>query len=536
MSDINALLADPAVKVTDWNSVIGAQNALITNQNALRDQRAQKAMEDIYKQAFNPLTGQYDQGKINAGIAQSPQALGNARQVIEEGAHAVGAGATTQGTQLENVAKTSKLFGHASAALMVDPSDANLQTQITLLKNEGMDPKKADALYAQLQPMKPGERQSFAYQKNLDNLDAVHQVYGNAPTMTDFGDSKRPVTTLPGAPGRPPSATVGAGTPTTLTPGEKIAQVPVDIPVRADGSVIPRDPATGLPTETPARMIPGKTSAGNLPMPGATGTTNAPGTVSPTFGTGRLNVPPALTNPNKPQGGGGGTTAPAPGATQPPVTTSSMPPDQQGTLDRNVKAYNDDQAAQPDLNTRTQNMAHAYEALQQLKSATGQGAAGINSLRSYLQTAGLLPSGAVTEQQLFEIANKYLTRAMTDAAGGGATDLGRHIAEQSNPGSGLSTGANFALLRNDMGKTMQQMAAYKTHDPKTGGAGYLEHRADVASNTDPRGFVWNMYSKEEQDAIKAEVARDKTGVARKKLATAIGMADVQQLHAPGTGY
>jgi hypothetical protein len=224
--------------------------------------------------------------------------------------------------------------------------------------------------------------------------------------------------------------------------------------------------------------------------------------------------------------------APAPAARSPIAgVVTGLPTGAEKATETDIGAYKADQAAQPDVQTRAQNMAHAYDALQQLKSATGRGAEGINNLRSWAQTLGIAPPGAVDEQKLFEIVHKYTERAMIDAAGGGSTDMGKRMQEQANAGTLLSTPANLEIMRNDMGKTLQTAAAYKDHDPNSGGAGYLANRAKVADTTDPRGFVWNLYSPEEQAKINAEV--DKNPDAAAKLHKAIGMANRLKLQIPG---
>ena len=203
-----------------------------------------------------------------------------------------------------------------------------------------------------------------------------------------------------------------------------------------------------------------------------------------------------------------------------------------------VEAFTNDQATIPVQLTAAQNLAHAYDALTMLKSATGKGAQGINDLRSFAQTLGILPQGAVNEQTLYEIIHKYTERAMIDAAGGSTTDMGRRMQEQANAGTLLSTPANLEIMRNDMGKKLQAVAAYKDHmangDPT--GPGYMKRRADVADSTDPRGFVWNLYGPDEQKKIQAEVAAaDKAAgdtVASDKLHRAIGMAKVLKLQIP----
>jgi hypothetical protein len=300
-----------------------------------------------------------------------------------------------------------------------------------------------------------------------------------------------------------------------------------------------------------------------------------PGAASP-LGTGRL--PPALQNPNKPPatpapapvatpapaptpvapapapfggytiGGGGAPAAPAAPAPSPAAPASAPSPAGSGisgptpaqkaaaagtekATELDIAAYKADQAAQPDVQTSAQNLAHAYTAMSALKSATGKGAAGINDLRSFAQTLGILPKEAVNEQRLFELVRKYTEREMINAAGGSTTDMGRRMQEQANAGTLLSESANVDIMRNDMGKRLQTIAANKDHDPQSGGAGYLANRAKVADSTDPRGFVWDLYSPEEQAAINAEVAKNPT--AADKLHKAMGMADRLKLHVTG---
>lgn len=196
------------------------------------------------------------------------------------------------------------------------------------------------------------------------------------------------------------------------------------------------------------------------------------------------------------------------------------------------EAYRADQTRQPALQTRAQNMAKAYDALSQLQSATGKGAAGLSGLRSWAASMGIATDPMLKEQKLIDEVVKYTTKAMVDAGGGATTDLGRHLSEQSNPGLSITSAANFDILRNDMGKTLQEIATYKAHDGKAGGAGYMDHRANIADITDPRGFVWSMYSPAEQKKILAEVGDENT-VAHKKLSKAMGMTQRLQLQIPG---
>jgi hypothetical protein len=186
----------------------------------------------------------------------------------------------------------------------------------------------------------------------------------------------------------------------------------------------------------------------------------------------------------------------------------------------NADAYLEDKAAIGPQLTRGQNLAHAFNALRAMTSATGKGAEGLNTLRSYAQTLGFANAGTMNEQQLFEILHKYTTRAAVDAAGGSSTDLGKKIQEEANAGTTLANSTNMEILRNDMGKVMQGVAAnMEQKDPR--GLGYLDTRAKHNLATDPRGFVWDTYSDAEKDKIRAEVGE--RGAAHDKLAKALGI-------------
>jgi hypothetical protein len=263
--------------------------------------------------------------------------------------------------------------------------------------------------------------------------------------------------------------------------------------------------------------------------------------MAPTTGTPGPPSPAAAGDVAAIQAGRAGAAAnPRPPGTQTAADTpypflTEPPQGQPGKLESDRKIFTTDQAAFPQVMTQAQNLAHAYDALAMLKSNTGKGAAGLQALRSFAGTLGITSAGTMNEQKLVEVINKYTERAMIDAAGGSATDMGRRMAESSNPGTTLGNAANFELIRNDMGKTMQNAAAYSDwikSKPGDVGGGYPERRAEIAATTDPRGFVWTMYSPEEQAKINAEVAKNPDAAA--KLHRAIGMGNVLKLHPPVT--
>jgi hypothetical protein len=96
------------------------------------------------------------------------------------------------------------------------------------------------------------------------------------------------------------------------------------------------------------------------------------------------------------------------------------------------------------------------------------------------------------------------------------------LAASSNPGTPLLSQTNLAVLRNDIGKARQEMAAYLTAPDKTVGAGFGTHAADHAARTDPRGFNWDQYSETEQKEIEKSVG-PAGSPGHDALARAIGM-------------
>ncbi len=518
------------------NSAVQAAHNMLT----LRGLQAKEAAGQAYQGAINPETGEFDPNRLRTLLSQNPTA-------------AMEAGATLSNTQ--NISSNQLEQARAKATWVNARSGAALESgdfsdgAMLKLFQEGMANgvltlPEVQRQLALIPPDAAGRERwlrehqmtSASVQQQLDQTQGTRQVI-NTPQGTY-------VTTVP-----PIRSGQNVTVPHGATPGSTTTvSEPYD-----DQGIIPRDangaptrppkgytsvtkPVTavpGVPTGGPPVITPGASPPG-VPPPGTIPVTPAPG-VTP----GRITAPPGLGNPNKPTPAvatpAPAVATPAPAATpaptvQPPAITAP-PQGQPQKVEADVQAYTQDQAAVPTAQTRAQNMAHAYEALNQLKSATGKGAPGINALRSYAQTLGILPAGAVNEQRLIELVTKYTERAMIDAAGGSTTDMGRRMQEQANAGTLLSTPANLDILRSDMGKAIQNIAAYQAH-PSKDGVGYLEHRAKIASTTDPRGFVWSLYGPEEQAKIMAEVKKDPE--AEKSLFRAIGMADTLKLRIPGS--
>jgi hypothetical protein len=515
--------------------------------------RAKEAAGQAYQGAINPQTGEFDANEFRRRLAASGPAAMEAGTAL----------ANTQNissNQLEQSIKKANWANSAAGSLTrLGPNiteqhaldvlqqgvtsgiltPAEFQRQSAEVRSLGGDPAKLNAWANQHQftamSVEQQLKETYGSREPVQAGDATYHpvipparaggtvVTQHGPPAGSTTSSSEPYDDqgiIPrdtnGAPTRPPKGYTTVTKPVTAVPGIAGSTPPAVMPGSGTGGppAIPAPPA-GMKVTPP---LPGayqpRTAGGATPVPTPA---PAPGATAPA---------PAATPPQTPVAPAPVTPAPS---AKPPVFTAP-PQGQPEKLKADVEAYTQDQAAVPAIATRAQNMGHAYEALKLLQSATGKGAAGINEIRSRLQTLGMLPAGSVNEQAVMEIFTKYTERAMIDAAGGSSTDMGKRMAEQSSPGNVLSTRANFEFLRNDMGKTLQGLAAYKAA-PDTTGNGYLAHRADLADKTDPRGFVWNLYTPAEQAKINKEVEGNQT--AAEKLHRAIGMAGRLSLQIPG---
>lgn len=546
--DLNALLqANRSSSVLDAIAHPAQVNPLAAinsaNQAAQGDydlaaKQGQLLWGQALQQSTDPTTGVVDYAKANRIAATMGPAAAQAAAANLSNNSAL------TGAQLEQAAARNSFVGSLAASGMNDPSDANWDKIRQQAVASGLPPG-ALAEIDRIRALPVEQRGAEAYKHVLGRMDALSQMARGPyamPTMTTVGDRAVPVQMTPNTPWSGGGAVVQPGgvslglTPAQLaephtwkdtsgqehqgTVGGYLQTLGVQIPTggqQVPGA--PRAPAAATPAGVPP--------PGTIPP-----NPNAPAGTPP----GRIVPPPALANPNKPGAAPPATVAtpspatPSPAVVPPtsPAVGANIPGPAPGTAE-DIAAYKADQAAIPTQVTRAQNMQHAYDALTQLKSATGKGAQGINDLRSWAQTLGILPPGAVNEQRLMEIVNKYTERAMIDAAGGSTTDMGRRMQEQANAGSSLSTPANLEILRNDLGKALQNTAAATLHDQATNGVGYLKSRGDLAKNTDPRGFVWSFYSPDEQAKILKEV---KGTAADEKLHRAIGMSLDPKLQIP----
>jgi hypothetical protein len=485
MSDsLNQLIASggAAAKPIDWNAMLQSQNALIANQNALRDQNAQKAIGQIYQQAYNPLTQSYDMGKINQGIAQSPQALGNAQKLIQGAGEATGAQTSANTAQFKlDASKYATVNDALTAALAGD--DAGLQGRLVLqakrLIDAGVIPQ--DVMLRQMAslPSDPTQLRTALTTMHTQSLPAEQRegvLYGKPITQTGPGGVTIGGTVDP---------RTGAVTPAPSQRGLAQGQTPGDLNTIVKIGTNP-DGSDRMGTQRQAQNL----------AEGRDANDNGPN-ASP-LGTGRL--PTALRNPNRPAPAGGtGDTAPdadpaaSPAPAQPGFTVGQGPATsaaQSATGSASSAKFQD--IVSQGVKARSQDALLATMASEAQGIRTGPGAdmAGnakriILGLGAQFGTSfGVDTDKLAKQESVVKIANQ-----LADAQGAGSDERLR-VTAGANP-SLYNTPAGLDLIirqlrgNADYARVRQQLAA--TYPNKADIEGF---EAKHGANLDPRVFQY----------------------------------------------
>lgn len=529
MPDYNFLSADevksPAAFGQDWANL---RARVLQNQQMAGEQAAGNALAA----STDPQTGVVDYGKAQSLIASNPVA---ARAMLQT----LNSTSNLQNNQLARSKETLNLYGQSAMSVWNDPSDANVNATFDNLRSV-MPASQLEAERQRVLGMTPDQRRMYAVQHGMAAMSGMERF----TTATGAaGVSNQPQGAVPYVQ-RPAwqgggLAPAGGGVAAGASPGQGMELVPTQVRL-PDGTYqtvnVPRQYLPGYQPGTPAGGTPANPPG--VPAPGSAipPNPNAPQGTPP----GRIRPPPGspLLPPTKTAGD---TTAPAPstpaqtpsgGAAAPasgspvvqtpagPGVVAAPPQGQPESVAADVKNFKTDQSNLPNWQTADQNLAIAHEALKLTSSGTNQDT--LNRMYSFLSGMNMLPPGYTNDMKNFEVFRKATERVVANAGNAAGTDAGRALAAASNPGVEYSKPANLEIIRNDIGKNRQQMAAIMLEDQNGTGAGYTGRRAQLASNTDFRGFAWNLYSPAEQQKILAEVGKDPAAEA--KLYRAIGMA------------
>lgn len=234
-------------------------------------------------------------------------------------------------------------------------------------------------------------------------------------------------------------------TPTTLTPGEKVAP---------QTTVGPNNQPGNVPTGTRFDRF------GN-PIPAAPAA--APG-VAPA-------APPAF-NPTGPE------------------------PD----YDMNLKAYQAAQAEAPNARQRVANLNEALKALRAVQ--TGKGSNAFFSAIAPFVTAGIIPAEAASD---YAKAKKYLLDYA--ARMGGRSDAALSSAIEANANTDIPNPAAIDIVRTNIGQERMANLLPAISAPDTSGKGFLKHQQDI-NTLDRRAFALDLYSPEEIKKITSSFKTD----------------------------
>jgi hypothetical protein len=160
-------------------------------------------------------------------------------------------------------------------------------------------------------------------------------------------------------------------------------------------------------------------------------------------------------------------------------------------------------AAQNDVapgNTRVQSLQMALKALS--LANVGKSTEAVQNMQSFLNSFSLAPQGVEAKVENYDLFKKLTTDYARQQGAQGGTDLARIEAANSNAGPGISAQASADILKINIGRERQKIAATMSA-PNSSGTGFPAHTANFAQQTDPRGFAVDAYSPQELQKLVA---------------------------------
>ena len=323
---------------------IQAGTSVASNIYDLRAKQAQQAWGQILQQSTDP-NGNVDYQKAQSLAAQNPVAAMGMQTNLANNAN-------LRGAQINQTSGLYDLIGRASASLMNDPSDANIENIRGSLTSAGAPPGALTELDRIKALTDPNARRAAAYQHINAALDGQGMLARGglpAPQLQNVGDKIVPTTTVPPTPYVPGGTTVGSGG-VTVGPQPGTTTQSVE-PYDAQG-IIPRD-ANNVPTRTPTgygtftrpiTAVPGINPGGQQVTPGQSG--SAPSVAPPAPPKGNTVRPakpppvaatPSPVPPANPPATPAPVTAPASPVVAPPATNGVPSAPTSGALDTGVR-------------------------------------------------------------------------------------------------------------------------------------------------------------------------------------------------------
>ena len=460
-----------------------AQNALLGNANT--QFQAQQAVGRAYQSATDLTTGAVDPSRAQAIIAADPSAAAAAEASATSGQALKGAqlgfnqaqqqaiasgigGVLTQGDDQQNRAAYEQMVQQLASNGTIDPT--HVQAALSNMPQAGSPPATFRQFGTKL---------------------LIGSMAGPQVAQAAFGTPAIPSNGQSLVPGVQKSAVMGGG----FTPSG--APIQLQTGPETNAQLVPNWQLINgqyVQVNTPRGALPG---ASGVVLPAG----SSAGSITPN---GRY--PAAVAAPSAaPQAPAGSVLA------APPPNTAATQANDTATFTQARNQMPADQSA-------LQNLQLARTALSY--GTSGKGTQQTTALYQYLQSAGLLPPGKTNDVANYEIFRKAAERnALALSAN---TDAGRALAADSNASPSISSPANMEILQYDIAKHRQNIAQTMTAPDQQTGIGYGAHAANFSSNTDPRGFVWDMTAPADQQKIRNAVKDDPA--AQAKLARSIGIA------------
>lgn len=513
-------IANPVVA----NPLAAYGNALtVANQVwANRQAQAEQAAGEAFQNSINP-DGTTNQAQLLKNLAGNPTAALAAQKAAIAG----------QGlSSAEYTQRMARLTAGANGMLEIlqrNKGTAPLSDVQQLLQRGVQDghitQQDADNIIQNYSndPVRNGQ---IARQGVMQSLQTQEAVVGATPrtVLQDVGGHLVPVTQQPALSGAPGQLNVGGGPEITrtMTPGEAGEEKPIYVK-NPDGtySAVPqarsaRPGAATTPTVTqlggnglPVPPIPpaggGAATGGGAPpplpqkgAPAIPGAYQQRGAAQPTPQTAAQPTPQTAAQP-----------APEPGSPQLPLL--APPQGQPDRLAAGNKLYADASAAVQDQQKRLIAGESALEAMK--LAATGPGTGWFANAKAYLEARGEDTSGTqgLSEAAARQVLQKQLLRFADNQSKASGTDLRLETQLHSNANPDMLASANRHVLVQDIGILRRDMAMNKTMPQ---GEAALDHVKSFPTDTDPRAFAYDVMTKAERDAIRAQLAKDPAGQAK----------------------
>ena len=195
-----------------------------------------------------------------------------------------------------------------------------------------------------------------------------------------------------------------------------------------------------------------------------------------------------------------------------PAFVTAPPQGQPDRAAEGNKLYTEGSKAIPD---RQKRLIAGESALEAMKlAATGPSTGYVANIKAWLEARGETPDGTdgLSPAAARQVLQKQLLRFAQDSAKRSGTDLGLETQLHSNANADVMlSSANRHVLLQDIGILRRDMVMNKSMPQ---GEAALDHVKKFPTDTDPRGFAWDVMTDRERKKAEADAAKTEGGMAR----------------------